>query len=219
MFIGHFAPALVAATHPKAPGLGKLFVAAQLTDFAFFALVLAGVEKMRLAPGMTVMNGMDLYHMPYTHSLLGTAGWALLFAIVIYSLSRNLTGATIGAGVVLSHWFIDLIVHAPDLTIAGSPPKIGFGLWNYPALEMPLELAITFGALAFYALRTKSADGNNRRIWILGGVLLALQAYNWFAPEPEILDAMMPISGLAAFTLAAGLAGWAALGRVAATQS
>ena len=30
MFIGHFAPALVAATRPKSAGLGTLFVAAKL---------------------------------------------------------------------------------------------------------------------------------------------------------------------------------------------
>mgnify|MGYP003863924819 CR=1 FL=1 len=31
----------------------------------------------------------------------------------------------------------------PDLTIAGSPPKLGLGLWNHPAIEMPLEIGIT----------------------------------------------------------------------------
>ena len=35
MFIGHYAPAMIAATHPKAPGLGTLFVAGQLIDFGF----------------------------------------------------------------------------------------------------------------------------------------------------------------------------------------
>jgi hypothetical protein len=50
MFIGHFAPAMVAATHPKAPGLGTLFVAGQLLDFGFFGLALAGIEKFRITP-------------------------------------------------------------------------------------------------------------------------------------------------------------------------
>ena len=218
MFIGHFAPAIVAATHPKAPGLGKLFVAAQLVDYAFFIFVLAGVEKMRLGTGITAMNNMDLYHMPYSHSLLGTAGWALLFGAIIYAWSRNWTAALIGSGVVVSHWFIDLLVHAPDLTIAGSPPKLGFGLWDHPAIEMPLELGLTFGALFYFARKTKAADGKNNRVWILGGVLLALQAYNWFAPEPEILTAWMPISALAAFTLAAGVAYWAGKNRTVAGQ-
>ena len=43
MFIGHYAPALVAATMPKAPRLGTLFIAAQLVDLAFFLFVLGGI--------------------------------------------------------------------------------------------------------------------------------------------------------------------------------
>jgi hypothetical protein len=218
MFIGHFAPAIVAATHPKAPSLGKLFVAAQLVDYAFFVLVLTGIEKMRLGTGITAMNNMDLYHMPYTHSLLGTAGWAVLFGVFLYILSRNWVGALIGSGVVFSHWFLDLLVHAPDLTLAGNPPKLGFGLWDSPAIEMPLELGLTFGALVYFARKTKAADRKNNRVWILGVLLLALQAYNWFAPEPEILTAWMPISALAAFTLAAGVAYWAGKNRTVAVQ-
>ena len=138
MFIGHFAPAMVAATHPKAPGLGSLFVAGQLLDFGFFGLALAGIENFRITPGITRMVPLDLYDMPYTHSLLGSAIWAAAFALLIWLFTRNRTGALIGGAVVLSHWFLDLVVHAPDLTLAGSPPKMGFALWNYPTIEMPL---------------------------------------------------------------------------------
>lgn len=66
MFSGHFAPALVVAAHPKAPNLGVLFVGAQLVDFGFFAFVPTGIEHMRIVPGITAMNALDLYHMPYT---------------------------------------------------------------------------------------------------------------------------------------------------------
>ena len=47
MFIGHYAPAFVAASSPKAQRLGALFVAAQLVDIAFFIFVLFGAEHMR----------------------------------------------------------------------------------------------------------------------------------------------------------------------------
>ena len=77
MFIGHWAPALAAAAvTERKPRLGTLFIAAQLVDWAFFALLLTGAEKMRVVPGITAMNPMDLYHMPFTHSLLGSAAWA-----------------------------------------------------------------------------------------------------------------------------------------------
>ncbi len=204
MFIGHWAPALVVAANPRAPGLGKLFIAAQLVDWAFFGLLLLGIEHMRFAPGVSVMNPMDLYHMPYTHSLLGSAGFAALFAGAIWLASKDRMAALLGGGVVLSHWFLDLLVHVPDLTLFGSPPKLGFGLWNYPAIEMPLELAITFGALWFYARARRPAT---LRLAVLGGVLLLLQAVNWFGPvEPEVSSST---SLLAMFAYgAATLAAW-----------
>ena len=84
MFIGHFAPAFIAAAvSPRSPRLGTLFVAAQLVDWAFFALALIGVERLRVDPAASVMVPMDLYHMPYTHSLIGAGIWAgLIYALV-----------------------------------------------------------------------------------------------------------------------------------------
>jgi hypothetical protein len=184
MFIGHWAPAMVAAAHKDAPSLPILFIAAQLVDWAFFLFVMFGIEAMRVTPGISVMNPMDLYHMPYTHSLLGSAAWAAGFGALIFAASRNRTAAVIGALVVLSHWFLDLAVHVPDLTIAGNPPKLGFGLWNHPAIEMPLEVIITFGALWIYA---RAAKPKTLPLITLAAVMLALQAFNWFGPvEPEI---------------------------------
>jgi len=207
MFIGHFAPAMVAATHPKAPGLGTLFVAGQLLDFGFFGLALAGIEKFRITPGITEMVPLDLYAMPYTHSLLGSAIWAAAFALLIWLFTRNRTGALIGGAVVLSHWFLDLLVHAPDLTLAGSPPKMGLALWNYPLIEMPLELAITFGALAFFVIRTRPIAPSSKFALVLLAILLAVfQAVNWFAPEPEAATPAMMITALIAFTVASAAA-------------
>lgn len=205
MFIGHFAPAMIAAQHKDAPSLPVLFIGAQLVDWAFFGLLLTGVEKMRVTPGISVMNPMDLYHMPYTHSLLGSAVFALLFGALIFAATRNRTGALIAAAVVLSHWFLDLLVHVPDLTLAGSPPKLGFGLWNHPSIEMPLELALTFGSLWLYA---KVAKPKALPLASLAGVLLLLQAVNWFGPvEPEV-TAGTSLLAFFAFGLATLLAWW-----------
>lgn len=187
MFIGHWAPALAAASRRSTPSLGTLFVAGQLVDWAFFGLVLLGVEHMRFSPGISVMNPMDLYHMPYTHSLLGSGLFALAFAAAIWLASKSRAAALLGGAVVLSHWLLDLLVHVPDLTIAGNPPKLGMGLWNYPAVEMPLELAITFGALWLYVRAWRPAP---IRVIVLAALLLAFQAFNWFGPvEPEVTPA------------------------------
>ena len=205
MFIGHWAPALVAATHRHAPRLGTLFIAAQLVDWAFFALLLTGTEHMRMTPGISAMNPLDLYDMPYTHSLLGSFVFAGVFAGLIWLGTTNRTAALIGGAVVLSHWFLDLLVHIPDLTLAGSPPKLGLGLWNYPWLEIPLELGITVAALWYYA-RKRQPSGP--RMVLLAGVLLLLQAVNWFGPvEPEV-TAGTSLLALFAYGIATLAAWW-----------
>ena len=204
MFVGHYSAALVAAAHPKAPRLGTLFVAAQLMDLGFFTFVLTGTEHMRLTPGFTVMNNMDLYDMPLTHSLLG-GGVGVGIAVALWLRSR-MAGAIAGT-VVVSHWVLDLLVHAPDLTLAGSPPKLGLGLWNCPAIEMPLEIGLLFASAWLFA---RAKRPQKWRLAVLLAVLLAFQAFNWFAPQPTELDASQSILGLVAYLIAAAVAWWVA---------
>jgi hypothetical protein len=209
MFVGHFAPALVAATQRKAPSLPLLFIGAQLVDWAFFGFVLAGIEHMRLVPGFTVSNPMDLYDMPYTHSLLGSAAWAAGFAALIYAIMRNKSAALIAFAVVLSHWLLDLLVHAPDLTLAGLPPRLGLGLWNLPAIEKPLEIGITLGALWLYA---RATGGMRAGVWGLGAILLLLQAIDWFGAKPTEVDALMTLLAWFGYAVATLGAWWASRG-------
>ncbi len=205
MFIGHWAPALVAATQKDAPKLGVLFVAAQLVDWLFFAFLLTGTEHMRMTPGISAMNPLDLYNMPYTHSLLGSVVFAGLFAGLIWLGTTNRTAALIGGAVVLSHWFLDLLVHVPDLTLAGQLPKLGLGLWNHPWIEIPVELAITFVALWFYA-RKRQPSGP--RMALLAGVLLLLQLVNWFGPVEREVTAGTSLLAMFAFGLVTLAAWW-----------
>jgi hypothetical protein len=205
MFIGHFAPALIAATHKDAPRLPVLFVGAQLVDWAFFAFLLTGTEKMRFQQGISAMNPMDLYHMPYTHSLLGAAVWALGFAALVWMATRNRTGALVAAAVVLSHWFLDWRVHVPDLTIAGHPPKLGLGLWNYPMIEIPLELVLIFGSLLYYA-RQKGAKG--APLWTIAILFAALQLFSWFGPIDQNVTTGTSLMAFAAFGIVTLAAYW-----------
>jgi hypothetical protein len=206
VFIGHFAPALLAATLKDSPRLPVLFIAAQLVDWAFFMFLIFGIEAMRATPGISVMNPMDLYHMPYTHSLVGSLLWAAAFGALVFAFRRNRTAGIITALVVVSHWFLDLIVHVPDLTIAGNPPKLGLGLWNYPMIEMPLELALTGGALWLYA---RARNPKLVPLVTLAGVMLALQVFNWFGPVEPNVTVGTSVLAFAAFGLITVAAYWA----------
>lgn len=206
MFIGHFAPALVAsAVGPRAPGLATTFVAAQLVDWAFFSFAIVGVENMRIEPGATVMVPFDLYDMPYTHSLLGTGIWALVFALVVMIAQKNALAGLLSGLVVASHWLLDWVSHRPDLTLMGSAPHYGLGLWNYPAIAMPFELGLTLAALVFYLRRTRGPAGPPIVLLI---TLLALQGVNWFGPEPTAVSVFLHLQALTAFGVLTLLAAW-----------
>lgn len=206
MFIGHFAPAFVAAAaYSRGPKLGTYFVAAQLVDWAFFALAMIGVEKMRVDPNATIMVPLDLYHMPFTHSLAGVGAWALAFTIVIAIGYRDLLGGVLAGLVVLSHWALDWLTHAPDLTLAGDGQRYGLGLWNHPEIAMPLEIAITFGAFLYYMKRSR---GPVAQPIILIIALILFQAINWFAPHPTEVGMFLYLQALFAFALLTGLAMW-----------
>ena len=213
MFIGHYAPAFLAATHPKAPRLGTLSIAAQLVDIGFFSFLPLGIEHMRVVPGISVMNPMDLYDMPWTHSLLGAACWAIGFAVIVRALTKNTAAGIIAGLVVLSHWLLDLLVHVPDLTLAGASPKLGFGLWNHPAIEMPFELALLGGGMWLYLHATR-ATSKPWAIAILLTGLLVLQAVNWFGAPPATVDISVWGLGILAYAIAATLAWWVARNRV-----
>lgn len=213
MFIGHWSAAFAAgAVSDRSPKLGTLFIAAQLVDWAFFVLVLAGVEKMRIVPGITELSPLDLYHMPITHSLVGTAAFAAGFGLLVWIGLRDWAAGAITATVVLSHWGLDWLVHRPDLTLDGGPPLLGLGLWNRPWIEIPLELALTFGAFLWYIRRT---SGPAAGPIVLALLLLAMQLFHWFGPPPEAGAPTGPMAllGLAAFALATIVAWWVGMAR------
>jgi len=153
MFIGHYAPAFLASGTRQGPPLWLGAVATQAVDLAFFSFALMGIEHYRLTAGATATNWLDLYDMPYTHSLLGSACWALALGLVTLLVWRNRAMA--------APWF-----------------------------EKPLELAITFGSLAFYVRRTRPSSR-----WALPALVLliaelaAFQAIDWFGARTTRLEA------------------------------
>ena len=193
MFIGHFAPAFVAAAaYSKGPKLATYFVAAQLIDWGFFALAMIGVEKMRIDPDATVMVPYDLYFYPFTHSLAATGLWALGFGIIIAIWHRDSLAGLLAALVVVSHWVLDWVVHRPDLTLAGGEATYGLGLWNHPEIAMPLELGITLAAFIYYMKRSRGPIF--QPMFLLGVLLIAMQAVNWFASASRLQAGLRALS-------------------------
>src|SRR5437667_8021798 len=208
MFVGHYGVAFAVKTERNKIPLWVLFVAVQLLDFLWAPFVLLGIEKVRFVAGITATNALDLYYMPYTHSLLGALFWSAV-ALAIYKIGwRNiaLTSAALLVGfAVFSHWLLDLIVHRPDLAIYDDTLKVGFGLWNYRGSEFVLEIAILIGGVILY-LKRNSSVAHKAGIITFGLVLILVQAGNTFVGRPPPSDRAFAITALIFYTLFAGVA-------------
>lgn len=151
MFIGHFATGL--ATKKVNPGLSLalMFMAVQFLDLLWPILVLLGIETVAIEEGITKLTPLNFTYYPYSHSLLMAIVWGIVFGLVYYLFTKNKRNAYFLGALVLSHWFLDLLVHRPDLPLSPfSDFKIGFGLWNYPIVEIVLEFGLFFAGVYYY---------------------------------------------------------------------
>lgn len=204
MLAGHYSAAFLAkAVAPKLP-LWSLALAVQFVDVLWALCVLLGIERLRIDPALA-SNPLDLYDMPYTHSLVGALGWAALVAGVAFAKLRDSRAALVLGAAVASHWLADWLVHRPDLLLWSGSAKHGLALWNRPGLALGLELLLLIASAAFW-LRTRAVAGVvRRRAWTLVATLAAVQIVFTAAPPP-LGPAAVAVSGLALF----GAVAWGA---------
>ena len=183
MFVGHYGVSFAAKKAEPSIPLWVLFIAVQLLDVLWAPFVLLGIEKVRIVPGFTASNPLDLYYMPYTHSLVAAIGWSVLAAAVYRVAAPRGTkraAAVIGAAV-FSHWVLDFVVHRPDLPLYDNSAKVGLGLWNMPAIALGLEAVLLFvGMWLYFRLGTARRSA----MLVFGVIMLAIQAYVFFGPPP-----------------------------------
>ena len=53
-------------------------------------LVLLGIEKLRIVTGFTQANPLDLYYMPYTHSLPGSIVLSLILGGIVATFTKQI---------------------------------------------------------------------------------------------------------------------------------
>lgn len=216
MFVGHYGPSFaVKALRPGIP-LWLLFLAVQLVDVAWAVLVLIGVEKVRIVPGITASNPLDLYYMPYTHSLVAAILWSVAAGVLVRPLPgmRTRSAAVWIGAAVFSHWVLDLLVHRPDLPLYDDTMKVGLGLWNYPAVALSLEAVLLFGGMILYLRATRPSNAIGRfGPTVFGVVMLAIQVYVFFGPPPASPAAAAAMA-LVAYVAFAFVAQWLARQRI-----
>lgn len=192
MFIGHFGVGFGAKRFAPGISLGILFIAAQFLDLLWPSLLLLDLEHVVISPGITKSTPLDFTDYPISHSLLTVAGWGALLGFLTWLVSKNKGYAIVIFACVVSHWFLDLIVHRPDLpVIPGSDEKVGIGLWNYPALAGFVEGVIFFSGVSYYNSTTIAKNNRGKYgFWSLVVLLVLIHIGNMAGPPPPSVKAI-----------------------------
>ena len=208
MFVGHYGVSFAARRSDDSIPLWVLFLAVQLLDIVWAPLILLGVERMRIVPGFTATNPLDLYYMPYTHSLVAALLWSAAAAAVYRVLVRpsGFRAALLVGSAVFSHWILDFVVHRADLPLYDNTDKVGLGLWNRPVLAFVLEAALLLGGVVLFL------DRRPRRpipLVVFSMIMLGIQAYIFFGPPP-VSDVSFAVTALVAYAVFALVIWWLA---------
>ncbi len=148
MLLGHAGAAL--AAKPAAPEVPYpvLLLAADGLDLVCFGLAAAGIERIQARP---VPASMQTPSYPWSHGLAAATTWSAAAGAVAAHHYRNRRTGGVIALLVLSHWLLDFIAHAPDLPLLlDGSPKVGLSL-EYSTdgeLHRARGLAVEFTLLA-----------------------------------------------------------------------
>lgn len=192
MFIGHFGIGLAAKKAAPAISLGTLFLSCQLLDLLWPSFLLLGWEHVAIEPGNTKMTPLHFTHYPVSHSLLMACVWGIMTGLIYYLFKRHKRGAVVLGLCVVSHWALDLLVHAPDLPLfPWDSPKVGMGLWNHIVIELILEGLIFISGVLLYLKTTRVKNNIGRySFWSLIVFLVLIQIINMMSPPPPNVTAI-----------------------------
>jgi hypothetical protein len=186
MFLGHYGLAFAAKRATPKTSLGTLTLAGNLADCVWPLLLLLGVERVELVPGLMAASPFAFTYYPFSHSLAVEALAGLALGLFVFARSRDVRGALVTGLLVPSHWFLDVPFHAKDLPVWPGGPKLGFGLWNSMAVTVLAEVLL-FGAGVFLYVRMTEAKDRvgTVALWALVLFLGAIFASSFGPPPPN----------------------------------
>jgi hypothetical protein len=191
MFLGHFAVALAAKKAVPKTSLGTLVLAAQFADILWPALLLLGLEQVRIVPGLLPASPLDFMSYPISHSLVTQLAWGALLGISYFAVKRDGRSALIVGLIVPTHWALDFIAHRPDMPIYPGGAKYGVGMWSSIPITIAVEFALFAAGIAVYIRVTTAKDRTgNLVLWSLLGLLAVLYLGSLFGPPPPSVHAL-----------------------------
>ena len=134
MFLGHYGVAFALKRAEPKISLGTLFIAAQLVDLLWGGFLLLGWEHVRILPDEQPAADPAVLRLPDQPQPGRRPGLGRSPRPRCTTPGRRGTPPGTGrrrrwsGAAVASHWLLDLLVHVPDLPLAGNDsPKVGLG--------------------------------------------------------------------------------------------
>lgn len=208
MFIGHLALGFAAKRVTPRVSLAMLLLAAQWADTVWPVFVASGIEQVRIAPGNTAFTPLEFVSYPYSHSLVALVAWGIAVGVAYRAIAGGRRTVWVLSALVVSHWLLDYITHAPDMPLYPDGPKYGLGLWQSVPLTILVETLMYAGGLWIYMRATKARDGIGRWGFVAFAVFLMLAYIGSAAggPPPSV-DALW-MAAIPAVALLTALAWW-----------
>lgn len=176
MYAGHFAAGLaLKARVPEAPTWG-LLLGVGVLDILFGPLVIMGIERATLTPGLS--PGFSLDYIDWSHSLATSLAWSILFAAA-FARRGKVVALVLGFSV-WSHFLLDLPMHPADLALwPGSGIHLGLGLWRIlPIGWWFVEGAVVALACLYYWRCSRHDNSFGRHALVAVAVVFVLHLLN-----------------------------------------
>ena len=184
--MGHLAVALAGKRAAPSVSLGWLMAAVCASDLLWPIFLLLGWEQVRIVPGATPFTPLVFDSYPWSHSLLMGCVWGAALAALGRWRGIPSRGATLLALLVLSHWALDFVSHAPDMPLwPGPSPRLGLGLWRSIPGTFLVEGTLWIASIALYLRLRRPAKGlGQAAFWSLVIVCTAMWAAGPWTPPP-----------------------------------
>jgi hypothetical protein len=152
--INHAATALIVKRRFPTASIILLLISVQLMELLWVLFNYVGLEKTTTEPSVKSVSDIHLAFMPYSHSIGSAVALSVLvWLIFAKGFRKPAVGMALGVGV-LSHLVLDLLTHAPDISIPPgiNQPKFGLGLYGAAPL-VAFVVEVLYGVFCWWVYR------------------------------------------------------------------
>lgn len=151
MIVGHYAAALVPYSRLEGRPLWLLLVCANVPEFLWLALALAGVEPTKPASILDATFPNIDVHMTYSHNLIPALIQGVIVFALVQAIWRDRPLALWCGALTVVHVLCDLLVGFKHELLGPNSPQVSLNTYGHaPVLAIAIELAFALGCVYAY---------------------------------------------------------------------